>query len=393
MTKTVKDLLAGIHGLAPRIIAGAAEIEAARRIPPDLVEALRSIGVFRMLVPQSHGGLELDLPAALDVVTALARIDSSVGWTVMIATAGPVFLSMLPRQVYEQVYQSGPDVIVAGSAHPGGTAQAVPDGWRVNGRWPFASGCQHADWMLGLCIMSEDGKPLPGPAGEAGPPLALACCLPARHWQIEDTWHVAGLKGTGSHHIALHDALVPAQNFIDLAGDRTCLPGPLYQAPVQIIPLLHGAFAVGTAEAALNELVALANNGRRQLHAAVSMRESESFQSELGRVAADVRAAAGFLQAQAASYWQHAIAGTLKDEALFTQGTQSAIWLTATCVRAVDACFALAGGAAVYETSALQRRLRDIHVAAQHGAVQQRHYVTAGKQLLGVTQQATIPRQ
>jgi alkylation response protein AidB-like acyl-CoA dehydrogenase len=386
MTKTVKDLLAGIHELAPCITARAAEIEAARRIPPDLVEALRSIGVFRMVVPQSHGGMELDLPAALEVVTALARIDGSVGWTVMIATAGPVFMAMLPRQVYEQVYQSGPDVIVAGSAQSGGTAEAEADGWRVNGRWPFASGCQHADWMLGLCTMSEDGKPLPGPAGEAGPPLARGCFLPARAWQIEDTWNVAGLKGTGSHHIALHDALVPAQNFIDLFGDTPCLPGPLYQAPMQNIPLLHAAFAVGVAEAALSELVELANSGRRQLHAAVPMRQSESFQGKLGCIAADVRAAAGFLQTQAASHWQHAIAGTLKDEALFAQGTQTAVWLTATCVRAVDACFALAGSAAVYETSALQRRLRDIHVAAQHGTVQERHYVTAGKQTLGVSQ-------
>jgi alkylation response protein AidB-like acyl-CoA dehydrogenase len=388
MTRTLKDLLAGIHELAPRITARAAEIEAARRIPPDLVEALRSIGVFRMMVPQSHGGMELDLPAVLEVVATLARIDGSVGWAVMIATVGPIFLSMLPRQSYERVYQGGPDVIAAGSAQPGGTAEAVPGGWRVNGRWPFASGCQHADWMLGLCIMSDDGKPLPGPTGEAGPPLALACCLPAREWQIEDTWHVVGLKGTGSHHIALRDALVPAQYFVDLSGGASCLPGPLYQTPMQIIPLLHAAFAVGVAEAALSELLEVANSGQRQLHAAVPMRESESFQVELGRAAADVRAAAGFLQAQAASHWQHTIAGALKDEAFSSQATQTAIWLTATCVRAVDACFTLAGSAAVYNTSALQRRLRDIHVAAQHGAVQQRHYVTAGRQLLGVSQSA-----
>jgi alkylation response protein AidB-like acyl-CoA dehydrogenase len=384
MTKTAKHLLADIRELTPSIAARAAEIEAARRMPSDLVEALRSIGVFRMLAPQSHGGLELDLPAALEVVAALARIDGSVGWTAMIATAGPVFMSMLPRRLYEQVYQSGPDVIVAGSATPAGTAEAVADGWRVNGRWPFASGCQQADWMLGLCIMSEDGKPLPGPAGEAGPPLARGCFLPAGAWQIEDTWHVAGLKGTGSHHIALHDAIVPTENFIDLLGGAPCLPGPLYQAPMHILPILHGAFAVGLAEGALSELVELGNTGRQQSHATVPMRETETFQGELGRVAADVRAAAGFLQAQAASLWQHALGGTLKDEALLTQGTQSAIWLTTTCVRAIDACFALGGGGALRETSPLQRRLRDIHAAAQHGAVQQRHYVAAGKQLLGV---------
>jgi alkylation response protein AidB-like acyl-CoA dehydrogenase len=109
------------------------------------------------------------------------------------------------------------------------------------------------------------------------------------------------------------------------------------------------------------------------------MRESEIFQAELGRVAAEVRAARAVLQIQAASHWRHALAGTLKDEALFIEGTQTAIWIATTCVRAADACFALGGGSVVYDSSPLQRRLRDLHVAAQHAAVQQRHYVGAGK--------------
>ena len=236
--------------------------------------------------------------------------------------------------------------------------------------------------MFGLCVMTEAGKPLPGPAGEGGPPLVRGVFLPAREWHIEDTWYVAGLKGTGSHHIALRDTVVPAANLFDLVNGVPCLPGPLYQAVRQFLPLMHGASSVGMAEGALDELVALANTGRQQQQAAVPMRDSETFQGELGRIAAELRAARAFLQVQAASHWRHALAGTLKDEALHTQGTQSAIWLATTCVRAVDACFALAGGGAIYETSPLQRRLRDLHTAAQHFAAHQRHYVSAGKLLL-----------
>jgi alkylation response protein AidB-like acyl-CoA dehydrogenase len=382
MTNPAERLLADIRQLASGITPRAAEIEADRRIPPDLVEALRSIGVFRMFVPRSHGGLELDLPTTLEVIQALGRIDGSVGWTAMVAGGCDAIAALLPRDTYDQVYAASPDVILAGAALPAGTAERVAGGWRVNGRWPFASGCQHADWMFGLCVMTEDGKPLPGPAGETGPPLVRGCFLPARDWQIEDTWHVAGLKGTGSHHITLRDALVPAANFFDLTGGIPCLPGPLYQAVLQLLPLLHGASSVGIAEGALNELVELANAGRRQLRAAVPMRDSETFQGELGRVAAALRAALAFLQVQAASHWRHALAGTLKDEALLTQSTQTAIWLAATCVGAVDACFALGGSSALYETSPLQRRLRDVHTAAQHAAAQQRHYVSAGKLLL-----------
>jgi alkylation response protein AidB-like acyl-CoA dehydrogenase len=112
------------------------------------------------------------------------------------------------------------------------------------------------------------------------------------------------------------------------------------------------------------------------------MRDSETFQGELGRIAADIAAARAFLQVQATNFWSHALGGTLRDEALFTQATQTAIWLTTTCVRSADACFALGGGSALYENSPLQRRLRDLHVAAQHAVAQQRHYVGAGKHLL-----------
>lgn len=383
MTKTANRLLANIRELAPSIISRAAEIEAGRQMPPDLVGALRSIGVYRMFVPQSYGGLELDLPAGLEIIRALGRIDGSVGWIAMIGSGHGIWAPLLPRNTYKQVYQNGPDVIIAGSTQPLGTAEATASDWRVNGSWAFASGCQHADWMFGFCVMTEGGKPLPGPASEGGLPLVRGFFLQARDWQIEDTWYVAGLKGTGSHHITLRDKLVSAENFFDLKNGIPCLPGPLYQAVRQFLPLMHGATSVGIAEGALDELVELVHTGRHQLQAAVPMRDSETFQGELGRVAAELRAAQAFLQVQAASHWRHALAGTLKDEAFLTESTQTAIWLATTCVRAVDACFALGGGSALYETSPLQRRLRDVHVAAQHFVAQQRHYVGAGKLLLG----------
>src|SRR5258707_1704142 len=382
MMNIAKRLLTEIQGLAPVIRSRAAEIEASRRVPPDLVEALRSLGVFRVFVPQSHGGLELDLPAALEILGALSRIDGSVGWTAIIAAGCDIFAPWLPRETYDQVYQNGPDVIIAGSAQPVGTAEAASGGWRINGRWPFASGCQHADWMFGLCVMIEDGKPLPGPAGESGPPLIRGVFLPARDLQVEDTWYVAGIKGTGSHHIALRDAIAPAANFFDLANGRPCLPGPLYQAVLQFLPLMHGASSLGMAEGALDELAELAKTGRKQLQAALPMKDSETFQAELGRIEAELRAGRALLELQAASHWRHALAGTLKDEALLTQATQTAIWLATTCVRAADACFALGGSSALYEISPLQRRPGDLHTAGQHFSAQPRQYARAGKLLL-----------
>jgi alkylation response protein AidB-like acyl-CoA dehydrogenase len=191
-----------------------------------------------------------------------------------------------------------------------------------------------------------------------------------------------GLKGTGSHHIGLKDKLVPAANFFDFRNGVPCLPGPLYQAVPHLLPLFHGAIDVGMAEGAMDDLLVLADIGRQQFRAAVPMRESEIFQFELGRIAADLKAARASLEVQAASHWRHALAGTLKDEAHFIQGTQTGIWVATTCVRVADACFTLAGGSAVYESSPLQRRLRDLHAAAQHATIHQRHYVAAGKSAL-----------
>src|SRR5262245_6797627 len=120
---TAKRLLADILDLAPDIVARAAEIEAARRIPPDLVETLKSIGVFRMFVPRSHGGMELDLPSGLKVISTLSRIDASVGWCAAIGSGGSIIAALLPQETYDQVYQDGPDMVMAGSITPAGTAE------------------------------------------------------------------------------------------------------------------------------------------------------------------------------------------------------------------------------------------------------------------------------
>ena len=380
---TNENLLAGIQELASEITARAAEVEAVRRVPLDLVDRLRSIGMFRIFVPRSHGGLELPLPEGLEVITALARLDGSIGWTAMVACASNLFATLLPRETYDRIYQDGPDVAICGSSQPAGTAEpvanGVANGFRINGRWPFASGCMHANWMGAICKIIKDGEPV---IDAHGKPMTRGFVTPASDWEIEDTWYAAGLKGTGSHHIAQREALVPEANIFDLENGAACVPGPLYQAFRHFLPLFHGAFSVGMAAGTIDELVALANTGRQQLYAPTPMRESETFQFELGRISAGARAALAFHRAQTAGHWDHALAGTLKGEGLLIDGMQSAVWIVTTCVGVADGCFTLGGSSALYESSPLQRRLRDLHVAAQHAIAQQRQYTGVGKLVL-----------
>ncbi|MGY3618313.1 acyl-CoA dehydrogenase family protein [Bradyrhizobium sp. USDA 10063] len=374
-------ILSELDRLAPIIAARAAEAEEARRIPTDMIQMLKSVGVFRMTAPQIHGGLEFDLPTVARILRKLFKIDGSTGWVVTITNATALLLPLLPRETYEETYRNGPDRLCAGGGQPTGTAVAEAGGLRVNGRWPFASGCEDADWIAAICVLTEDGKPVPGPTPEI--PATRVVCLPAGNWQIEDTWHAPGLRATGSHHIVLKDVFVPSENVFDMASPRPCLPGPLYSAPpMQIATLLHGPIALGMAEGALDDIVAIAQSGRKQQRAAVSMRDSEIFHYELGRAQAEFRAAQVLCDAQIASHWRHALAGTLSGDALLAEATQSMIWVTEACLRVIQSCFALAGGAAVSNSSPLQRRLRDMQTAAQHAGVHARHYAQAGKLLL-----------
>jgi indole-3-acetate monooxygenase len=372
-------ILSELGVLAPAIAARAAEAEEARRIPADIRQVLRSAGIFRMTVPHVHGGLELDFPTTARVLQTLAKIDGSIGWLGTVASATATLVPLLAPETYEEIYRDGPDLLWAGAGQPLGTAVAEAGGLRVNGRWPFASGCEDADWIAGICVLTEDGKPVPGPSD--GVPATRAVCMPARYWQIEDTWHSPGLRATGSHHVVLKDVLVPAENAFDMASSRPCLPGPLYSAPMQITPLLHGPIALGLAEGALDDIIAMAQSGRKQQRATVSMRDSEILHYELGRAQAEFRTAQAMFEAQTVSHWRHAVAGTLNSDALFVEATQSMIWVTEACLRVVQSCFALAGGAAVSDSLPLQRRLRDMQTAAQHAGVHARHYARAGKLL------------
>src|SRR5262245_17408401 len=161
---TAADVLAAVQELGPTISARAAEIETGRRIPSDLLDQLIHAGCFRLLRPNSHGGLGAELPAAMRVLETLARADGATGWTTMIGAGSWIDLVHLPRATFDGLFDGKPDAIFAGAFNPSGSITPVTDGYRVDGRWAFASGCEHADWMFGNCVeaMTDDGPILRG---------------------------------------------------------------------------------------------------------------------------------------------------------------------------------------------------------------------------------------
>jgi indole-3-acetate monooxygenase len=374
------QVLSRIAALAPMVARLALDIEQGRRLPAELVSALKSARIYGMLVPHRYGGLELEPRSSFQAVAALARLDGSVGWNAMIGHIGALIPFLASPTVCEQIYRDGKDHIIAGSGQPVGTAERVPGGWRVTGVWPFASGCQNAEWIAGSCVMMEGGSPID--ASDAPGPMIRGCLMPAEHWEIRDTWHTLGLKGTGSHHVALTDALVPDENFFEFPFGVSFAPDPIFGKFPEVLLLAHAAVVVGMAEGAILDLVELAGAGVKQLFMTTPLVETERFKEGLARLHAELMAARALLDAQITSIWQDSERAPAKGPADVAEQQQAAIWITAACVRVVEGCFELAGSRAVYESSSLQRRVRDVRVAAQHAVVHPRQYVVAGAGVL-----------
>ena len=377
---TLDQVLSRIAALAPMVARLAPDIEQGRRLPAELVSALRSARIYGMLVPQRYGGLELDAPSAFRAVAALARLDCSVGWNAMIGQIGALMPFLVNPNFCEDIYRDGKDHIFAGSGQPVGKAERVPGGWRISGSWPFASGCQNAEWIAGTCVMMEGGSPIDSPDGPG--PMTRTCIMPAERWEIRDTWHTVGLKGTGSHHVALTDAFVPDESFFEFPFGVSFAPEPIFGKFAEVLVLSHGAVAVGIAEGAIMDLVELARAGVTQLFMTTPLVETERFKEGLARLDADLMAARALLQAQIARVWQNPERAAGKDLTRVAEQLQAVVWITSACVRVAEGCFELAGSRVVYESSSLQRRVRDLRVAAQHVAVHPRHYVTAGDAVL-----------
>ncbi len=373
-------VLANVRDLAPEIARRSAEIEAARRIPLDLVATLKRAGAFRMLVPCSYGGDEVEFPVSALVLEELSAADGAVGWATMIGCETAALFSLLPKPTFERIYQAGPDVICGGAFAPDGTADFTSDGFRARGRWGFASGCQHADWLFGNCVVLEHGAPRPGAL--PGTPELRCVALPASQWEIIDTWRAVGMRGTGSHDVALAETLVPEQQTFILFGGTPSLAGPLFAAPLVQFSLHIGCVALGIARGALDDIAALASSGKRRLYAQSTLSDSPLFQHTLGRNALDFEAAKALLYARVNEFWADAQAGPIPAERS-NRFISAVAWVANASAEIVSSCYRAGGGSALREASPLQRRLRDILTLTQHASVQDSVFSRIGAGLLG----------
>jgi alkylation response protein AidB-like acyl-CoA dehydrogenase len=370
---------------AARAISGmvrdaAPSAERERRLTGEVVEALKDAGFFRMCVPRTYGGGECHPATLASVCEELGRADAAAGWCVAVTSTSGALGGYLAPDSAREIFGS-PRSVSGGVFAPKG--QAVPEGdaLRVTGRWPFSSGIDHCDWVMGGCMVMEDGSPRMLPGGRPDVRLVI---FPAGAVEVIDTWHVSGLRGTGSHDIALSGAPAPYARSVSLFTDEPRESGPLYAFPVfGLLALAIAATMLGIGRAAIDDVVELAG-GKTPTGGRRSLAERTSTQSQLARADAGLRAGRAFLHEAIGAAWDEAATtGAVSTEqraAVRMASTHAA----SSAAAAVDAAYDLGGGSSIYETSPLQRRFRDVHAATQHMLVAPGTWELTGRLLLGL---------
>jgi alkylation response protein AidB-like acyl-CoA dehydrogenase len=337
-----------------------------------------------MMRPREVGGYEADPLTQHEVIDRLSFHDPSTGWCGFIGAGSSAFVAgNIPQAGLEEVQASLPPgkgwARIAGSPQPLGRAQPVDGGYRVSGRWAWASGVHHSDWVFAGASVLRDGEVA---MTEHGIPEAFAFVLPKRDVVIEDTWQVAGLRGTGSAHFHTEDCFVPEGRAIPFPFAVAQRGGVLFRLPVLGFfgPAFSG-FPQGVGRRALQEIAALAGSKTRAV-VATPLSERGVFQRDLALAHDRLRAAGLLVRHELAALWQR-----LHDD-LQSSELEGAHLLAAfsgngdAALHAIEIAYRYAGGDAVYRTSPFQQLLRDMRVAAQHMLIGEQNYEALGKALL-----------
>ena len=325
-----------------------------------------SAGLFRLLVPRSVGGEEMDWLEYLDVVRTVAEADGSAGWCLnqgaVFATTSARCTEALAREVW-----GDPRTVVGNGPPKGSTSVPTEGGYRLTGRWMFSSGCRHANWIAALTV--EDGVRLH--------------MLPRDEVTLVDVWEVRGLRGTGSFAFETDGLFVPERRVMHDYGRRR-EPGPLYVVPQHLLFACgFGCVALGVARAALDATIALADDKRpRFVKRPIS--ESEVVQHRIGKAEATWRAAKALLHETVGNVWESVRATgeiTVEQRIHLRMAGTHAIRQSK---EAVDIAYDLSGADAIFASKAIQRRFQDAHVITQQVQGRDSHYTTVGQFFLGL---------
>jgi len=362
------------------------EAERERRLPKRLIESLAAERLLRVAAPQPIGD-ETHPFTQIRVIEAISQADGAAGWNLMIGIEIMGFLGgALAPDVAERLY-SDPGLVISGALNPLGRAVPVEGGFRVTGQWPFASGCQNSQYFWGQCIVkaAASGKRRSDGLRDAPSGVVLReALIPARDFEIVDTWQVAGLRGSGSHDVRATDVFVPDDHMTSTMTGGVRASGTLFRLP----PFSRLAYnkvgvATGIARAALDHFIALAS-AKTPRASRQPLAERASAQLALAEAETLLRSARAWVFEMVGEIWDATEAGqkiTLEQRALVQLACSNA---ASAAVRAVELVHAAAGSTANFVSSPLERCFRDVQVVRQHIMVSGQWAEAGGRVLLGL---------
>jgi alkylation response protein AidB-like acyl-CoA dehydrogenase len=345
--------------------------------------------LFCLWLPKSLGGPELSIETVVNVMEELSRQDGSAGWNSMISNNHSILWAHLPHEVTEPMTRNGRSVI-AGTIGSGGTATMpggglatpVAGGYRLTGRWPFASGCHHADWMVANGGISEDGGLRKDHLGNAG---LFSFLLEPGDVRLLDNWTTTGMRGTGSHDFEGADIFVPQERVFSTNYPETYVPSPLYSTN-RATPwsACIAGVAIGIARSALDTFIEVARS-KPANRARGSLIERETVHRAVGEAEGRLRSARGFLLETAREVDDHIQRGDDIPEDLGALMRCAASTASLASKEVCDSMFEMAGMTSTYATSKLDRCFRDVHMVTQHAVggllgltISGRYFLNAG---------------
>ena len=370
--------------LVPLLWAAGPRIEAARELPGDVLEALHAAGLFRLLLPKSVGGAELDPMHYVEVIETIAQGDASTAWCLGQNDGCSMSAAWLGPRVAADVF-ADQRAVLAWGAGAVGTAVVVDGGYCVSGTWQFASGSHHATWLGGHCQVHEADGSLRPPTSTNGGEGGRTMLFPRERATMQDVWHVIGLKGTGSDTYSVRDLFVPEAYSLDRynPAERREL-GLLYRFTTsQLYASGFAGVALGIARAVLDAFTELARN-KRPRGAETALRDNAVIQTELSVAEARLRSARGFLLQALREIWDGLpAAGELTLDQRILVRLASTYAIQEAC-DVVDMAYHAAGSTAIAESGPFERRFRDVHAVSQQAQGRRAHFETVGRHLLGL---------
>lgn len=381
MQTTETQLIDEARKLGSELMERGQEIDRARQLPQDLAKRMADLGFYRLLVPEELGGLGVSPTTFCRVCETLAEANGSAAWCIFIGSTSQYLFGAVDQVLLDQLLED-PSVITSGVFADSGTAASSERdgiaGYLINGHWRWASGCHNAQWISGgIHEIDQAGEGVDGDN-----PLTRVFFRPDEI-EIQDNWHVSGLRGSGSSDFTAHDVWVPAERMVTSVEHTSFAERPIYRFPrFGILGIPIGAICVGMARASLDEVLRIAKEKTPQgSRRPLAMRAA--LQRDLAVASTELAAARAWLYQTIDDAWTQAQSGpdTLNHRRELRTANVHAV---TTAIKVIDRMYTVMGGTSVFETSCLQQHFRDVHVASQHMMVAESVMEVAGRIMLGL---------